>query len=447
METFITYGSLVLLGLISLALYGRKNIIIQLVPTAVLIGFGLLAFGNYNPGFSENILDKWSSIPGLLINVVFACLLIGKKIMTPRKIWQFAGPQVVFGQTLAWGQYVIGALLALFILVPIFNMSPLSGALIEISFEGGHGTAAGLSGLFDELGFSEGEDLALGLATVGIMTGLATGLLMIAFRRKRRLSLKKHRKQAPIYKTISKYLVETQNEYLSHHRIMRTILQLSFIALAIAIGYLIKGLLIFFELTVLSQFTDIRFFEYVPLFPLAMIGGMIVQILLTTFRLNKLVHGKTILFIGNLSLELVIITAIATMSLIAISNNLAPFIILAAGGIAWNFVVFWWLGPKLLKSYWFERGIGDYGQSMGMTATGLLLMKAADSTNKSQAIERFGYKQLLFEPIVGGGLFTAVSMIIIAQFGLWNMLWITSAVLVGWLVLGYFSFIRTKKAS
>lgn len=444
MESLITYGSLVLLGLISLALYGRKSIIIQLVPSAVLIGVLLLLVGRYNPEIKSDLIDQWSIIPGLLINVVFACLLIGKKIMSSRKIWKFAGPQVVFGQTLAWGQYVVGVVLALLILVPVFNMSPLSGALIEISFEGGHGTAAGLSPLFDELGFAEGEDLSLGLATVGLITGLASGLIMVGLRRKRRLTLKKHRKQAPIYRTITKYLLDTQNEYLSTHRIMRTILQLSFIALAIAIGYLIKGLLVFFELTVLAQFTDLRFFEYVPLFPLAMIGGMIVQLTLTSLRLNKLVHGKTILFIGNLSLELVIITAIATMSLVAISDNLAPFAILALGGLAWNFVVFWWLGPKLLKSYWFERGIGDYGQSMGMTATGLLLMKAADSTNKSQAIERFGYKQLLFEPIVGGGLFTAMSMIIIAQFGLITMLALTSGVLAGWLVLGYFSFIRAR---
>lgn len=445
MEALITYGSLVLLGLISLALYGRKNIIIQLVPTAVLIGILLLVLGRYHPDIKAGLIDQWSSVPKVLINVVFACLLIGKKIMSPRKIWKYAGPQVVFGQTLAWGQYVVGTILALLILVPIFNMSPLSGALIEISFEGGHGTAAGLSPLFDELGFSEGEDLSLGLATVGLITGLASGLIMVGMRRKRRLSLKKHRKQAPIYKTITKYLVKTQDEYLSTHRFMRTLVQLSFIGLAIAIGYLIKGLLVFFELTVIAQFTDLRFFEYIPLFPLAMIGGMIVQLSLDSLKLSKYVHAPTILFVGNLALELVIITAIATMSLVAISNNLAPFAILAIGGIGWNFVVFWWLGPKLLRSYWFERGIGDYGQSMGMTATGLLLMKAADSTNKSEAIERFGYKQLLFEPIVGGGIFTAISMIIIAQFGLFAMLLLTSGVLACWLLLGYVSFIRTAK--
>ncbi len=55
---------------------------------------------------------------------------------------------------------------------------------------------------------------------------------------------------------------------------------------------------------------------------------------------------------------------------------------------------------------------------MGMTATGLLLMSSADPANLSQAFERFGYKQLLRDPVVGGGLFTAASMILIANYGL-----------------------------
>lgn len=38
------------------------------------------------------------------------------------------------------------------------------GGLIEIGFEGGHGTAAGMADTFADLGFEEGADLALGLA-------------------------------------------------------------------------------------------------------------------------------------------------------------------------------------------------------------------------------------------------------------------------------------------
>lgn len=40
-------------------------------------------------------------------------------------------------------------------------------ALIEVGFEGGHGTAAGLQGTFEDLGFPEAYDIAVGLFYFG----------------------------------------------------------------------------------------------------------------------------------------------------------------------------------------------------------------------------------------------------------------------------------------
>jgi len=94
----------------------------------------------------------------------------------------------------------------------------------------------------------------------------------------------------------------------------------------------------------------------------------------------------------------------------------------------------------MIPSYWFERGVGDLGQSLGMTATGLLLIRIADSENKSPALEAFGYKQLLFEPVVGGGLFTALSVPLIFQFGPIPILLLTSALMLAWIALGLLYF-------
>lgn len=55
-------------------------------------------------------------------------------------------------------------------------------------------------------------------------------------------------------------------------------------------------------------------------------------------------------------------------------------------------------------------------------------------------MEAFGYKQLLFEPIVGGGLFTAASLPLIAQFGAWPVLIGTTLVMACWLGLGLWRF-------
>jgi len=55
----------------------------------------------------------------------------------------------------------------------------MAGALIEIGFEGGHGTAADMGETFNNLGFTEGTDLALGLATIGILFGVVLGILFL----------------------------------------------------------------------------------------------------------------------------------------------------------------------------------------------------------------------------------------------------------------------------
>src|SRR5699024_1923612 len=72
--------------------------------------------------------------------------------------------------------------------------------------------------------------------------------------------------------------------------------------------------------------------------------------------------------------------------------------------------------------YWFERGIGDFGQSMGVTATGLILMRIVDPEGRSPAFEAFGYKQLVFEPFFGGGLVTAMAVPLVFFFGPWPLL-------------------------
>jgi glutamate:Na+ symporter, ESS family len=129
--------------------------------------------------FSGAVLEVWSTVPGLLINVVFAALLLGKPIPGIRTVWQTAGPQVVVGQTIAWGQYVVGLGLALLILTPVYGLPPTVGALIEIGFEGGHGTAAGMQSAFEAVEFADGYDLAVALATVGLVGGVLIGTALV----------------------------------------------------------------------------------------------------------------------------------------------------------------------------------------------------------------------------------------------------------------------------
>jgi ESS family glutamate:Na+ symporter len=399
--------------------------------------------------FPEDMLVVWAALPGLFINIIFATLFLGKKLPGIREIWNIAGPQVAFGQTVAWGQYVFGILITVLILTPFFGIDPVAGALIEIGFEGGHGTAAGMASTFEDVGFPEGADLSIGLATVGLLFSVILGILLLNYGvRTGKSAILKNPDEISLKKSEQAGFVdfdarESAGKITTRPESIEPLsLHFAYIGVAIGIGYVILQVLQLIEELAWGRTTGIYLLEHMPLFPLAMIGGIILEILLDRFDKYKTLDRNLMMRIQGLSLDILIVSAIATLSLEAISGNLAPFIILSIVGFFWNVTAFLLLAPRMIPSYWFERGIGDFGQSMGMTASGLLLIKIADPENRSPALESFGYKQLMFEPIVGGGLFTATSVPLIFNFGPVPVLILTAAVMLFWIGMGLLYFGR-----
>jgi ESS family glutamate:Na+ symporter len=403
--------------------------------------------------FPEPIREVWSQSPGVFINIVFAALFLGETIPNPQEIWRKTAPQVAFGQTLAWGQYVVGLLLTLLVLIPVFKITPIAGALIEIAFEGGHGTAAGMAGTFEKLGFPEGGDLALGLATVGIVSGVIAGTVLADWGRRRHFI-----PAAPVAvegDAQFQEMAETEDRQtrvkraaLLHNLLIDPLsLNFGFTGLAVVIGWLILQALASLEAATWGR-GDLEIVRAIPLFPMALIGGIVVQLILARLDLDALIMRRFQERIAGVALDVVVITALASISLTVIGANLGVFLILSVAGILWNILAFIYLAPRILPTYWFERGIGDMGQSMGVTATGILLIRMVDPENRSGAFESFAYKQLFFEPIVGGGLFTAAAPALIQRFGAIAILLLSAALLAFWLFFGILNYrsIRTQSA-
>ena len=402
--------------------------------------------------FPEEMQEVWSQAPGVFINIVFAALFLGEHIPNPKDIWRKTAPQVAFGQTIAWGQYVLGIIVTLLILTPLFGANPISGALIEIGFEGGHGTAGGIADTLTELGFAEGGDLALGLATVGIVSGILFGTALAHWgRQKGYISSEpepvaegdaQFQETAP---TEPSSLLARRARLMQNFLIDPLSLNFGFTGLAIAIGWIILQILTLIESATWGGEGGLELIGAVPLFPMALIGGIIIQVVMKRLNLEVLIIRRLQERIAGVALDLLVVTALATINLAVLGANLGVFLILSVVGITWNVLAFIYLAPRILPVYWFERGIGDMGQSMGVTATGILLIRMVDPENRTGAFESFGYKQLFFEPIVGGGLFTAAAPALIDRFGSISILLFTAALLVFWLVFGIINCKRTSK--
>lgn len=403
--------------------------------------------GLINGIFPETMHQIWLQCPGVFINIVFAALFLGENIPNPQDIWRKASPQVAFGQSLAWGQYVFGILTVTFILIPLFDIDPLAATLIEIGFEGGHGTAAGMAATLDKLGFPEGGNLALGLATVGIITGIIAGTWLIQWGQKQGHVQINNNKVNQIQPEI-RSTTETIQKAAVMENVGIDVLSLNcgFTAIAIALGWVIIQGLSWLEGVSWGK-NGLELIEAVPLFPMALIGGIIVQVTLNKLGIGYLIDRQMQERIGGVAIDIVIITAIAGLDLTILGDNLGVFVTLSLVGIIWNIFAFVVIAPRIIPIHWFARGIGDMGQSMGVTATGILLIRMVDPENGTAAFESFAYKQLFFEPIVGGGLFTAAAPVLIIQFGSISVLFLTSALLIFWLVFGIVNYRKIQQSS
>ncbi len=417
----------------------------SLASGMILLALGPDISGVFFPDYQlpSAYYQMWSQFPKQLINVVFACLFLARPVLPFRKMWRLAGPQVAFGQTLAWGQYMIGGLLTLLVLMPVFGVNPLSAALIEISFEGGHGTSSGLGPVFHQLGFPEGQELALGLATVSLITALVSGIILVHWGRRRHHIKDVHKQTARVRAYHRRIIYELRREGIrlrDHLNLKSIINHLILVAVAVGIGWLIYQGLLILEHYTLTASTGISILQYVPFFPICMFGGIVAHKIWK--RLGWYVFRPLVELISAISLSILIATAVGTMSLNYIVSHMPVFVLLAASGIIWILFGFVFLAQRMFQKNWFQNGIVNMAQSMGMTATGLLFVHMVDPRDKTNTVESFGYKQLMFEPFVGGGIVTALSMPFIFTFGLMPFTLIAAGVCLAWLCLGLLLFGR-----
>jgi glutamate:Na+ symporter, ESS family len=412
------------------------------LPSSVIAGLlGLIVIQVCGARLPPAWTAGWGALPGLLINVVFAALFLGVSIPPLAQVWKRAAPQLAYGQIVAWGQYVVGVGLVLLVLRPVFGVSSLFGVVVPVGFEGGHGTAGGLGPTFVQLNWAEGVDFCLASATAGIVSAVVVGMVLVnwAIRRGYVTTHVAATADDP-YALSGVYPVDARPEAgrqtVSPSSIDALALHLAVIGIAILIGFGLRECLILLELQIPGLANnDIKIMRAFPLFPLCMIGGLIVQLSVTKFaRVSPIDHGL-MQRVGGTALDFLVVAAISTIRIEVIAENWIPFVLIIVGGILWNVFCVMWLARRVLPNCWFERAIAEMGQSMGITATGLLLLRAVDPESKTEAASAFGYKQLLHEPFMGGGLWTSSAVLVVAAHGGGVVLAISAGAIAAWLTV------------
>lgn len=386
------------------------------LPPSILGGFLALFLGPFVLGWMpEAILDDWSSLPGDLISVVLATLFLGMPVPGPKKLWALGGAQLCYGTVAGIGQYLVALLVVTLLLTPLFGVSPIFACIVEIGFSGGHGTAAGMTPVFEKFGFPAGGALAQMSATVGIVSSVTVGIVLVNYAARKGYAsnlradkgIAEHKKTGLIppskrYPLTTATVAPEAIEPLAFHA--------AIVGLAILLGYgLLAGV---------HRIDPVL--ETFPLFPLAMVGGLLIQAVATPTGLASYFDRGTFDRILGIALDVLVVTAIATLRLDLFLVNFWPFAIIMTTGIGWMLFSTMVIAPRMLPDHWFERGITEFGMQTGVTAMGLLLLKLVDPEYKTGTANAFGFKQVIYEPFLGGGLITALGPTIIMTLGVWQ---------------------------
>jgi glutamate:Na+ symporter, ESS family len=351
-----------------------------------------------------------------LINVMCASLLLGERLPPLKTIWNISGSHVIMAGIMSAGQFAIAGILVLVVLEPIFGFSSKAGALIEMSFAGGHGTLAGLTPVLNKYGAGELLEVGLGLATIGMVTGIIVGTLLVNYAiSSPSIPVARQNPTSPDENLdIDHHLPGPDDPPMDEWNGMTQVTAAAvFLGVSIAVG---AGLLEVFRWGFTRIGSD--FFDMFPLFPFTIIGGVIVQLCAVRFNYEWAVNRLAVEGLGGIAVDGIVICAIGTLSLAALGAHIGPLLILAVGSVGWSVFLAMVIGRRVFPRNWFEHSIAEFGESQGNIATGFVMVDMVDPSRHTDVVKGYSYRQLITRPLVGGGFVSALAVPLIHVWGL-----------------------------
>ncbi len=374
----------------------------------VILGYNCLGI------LPQEMTSTWGALPTSLIVIIFAPMLMTvdfKGTGGLKEAKDLAVPQLIMGSVGSFLQIGLPCLVTAALLTPVFGTNILFPSTVEVGWAGGHGTAGGMQEVYENLGWEDGTSLALTSATIGLLVGIIGGMIMINHAARhgylsrkndiQKLSLAETKdytpteeKKANAYETVQSGVVES----FAFH--------LALIGIAIILGYIIKWLLGFLV-------------EGLPLFPMAMLGGFIVNRVLNALGLLKYVDAKTFSRISGVALDFLVVAAISAIRLSVIAENAVPMIIISLVALATMLFFVYYLAPRIFKEDWFEQVIVHFGVNTGVTAVGFMLLRVIDPDLKTLGSKAYAIQAPFTSPLLGGGIVTALMPLAIVKYGNW----------------------------
>ena len=377
-----------------------------LLPTPILAGFLGLAVGPQGldllPFERDNSRQlSLTKYPMYLIVGLFATLYLGHRPRLPSAAAaaRRVGDTFFYNVAAEVGQFGVALAFGLLVLAPLFpELNPAFAMLLPAGFAGGHGTSTVIGTALAQYGWEEATSIGYTFATLGLLAGIFGGMLLINVgTRLGWARLVRSPRDLPDDERRG-FLGEPQpgfgRQTTSSMALEPLTWHLGLVMIAFAGAHGVN------HLWQHRSGTSIA----LPLFALSMWIGGGLQKLLDALRLGKYVDRQLMGRIGSCASDYLVAFGITSIQLAVVVKYAAPIAVMATFGVVFCLAMFRFVGPRICRSFWFERSLFVYGWSTGVVGTSITLLRVVDPKFRSGTLEDYGLAYLFIAPIEIGVL-------------------------------------------
>ena len=377
------------------------------LPSSIIAGFlGLIGGDQFLAilpfDHQESGELSLAAYPSLLISILFATLFMGgsKEPLRVREMLNRAGDTFFYNLASEVGQYAIALLFGLAVLAPLFpELNPGFSLLLPAAFVGGHGTVTAMAQPLLANGWSEALTIGYTFATVGMLSGIVGGMLLVNLGAKRGWTrLVGAADQLP--ESLRKGFVPVDERRSVGQETVSPI-ALDPLAWHIALVLTAYGIAQFAHAYLLEASDNLAF----PLFALALLAGAALQKGLDAVGLGGYVDRSLMERIGSTLSDYLVAFGVASISMRVVVDHAVPLLIMSVLGIVYSAALPWLLGRRMFRNFWFERSLFVYGWNTGTVGIGIALLRVVDPRQRSRTLADFGFAYL-------GISFVAITIIV-----------------------------------
>jgi len=365
------------------------------MPSSLIAGFIALFCGwqflNILPfSLRENGTPYMTSYPYLLVVVLFATLFLGKEenyVKVPiKKVIKDIGDTFFYNLGSEFFQFGSALLFGILVLVPLFpNLNQAFALMLPAGFVGGHGYATAIGKTLQNYGWEEALTVGYTSATVGLLTGLIGGMIIINIAtRKGWTRIVKDIKSLP-ESMLTGFVPVNERVSMGKETVNPIALDpftwhFALTMAAFALGYYVYT----FTKTLLPGKYEI------PMMCLSMLAGVLIQKVLDAVKLGHYVDKHVMNRIGSWVTDYLVAFGIASIQISVVVKYATPMLLLFLFGAFACVFFLMFFARRVFHNFWFERGIFVYGWNTGVVAIGVTLLRVVDPAFKTKTLEDYG---------------------------------------------------------